>query len=162
MTKEEFHTYFKVAMDKNANGVAFGGAPAFLPEEIDYWLDLALYQVIMTKYNGKGEKGVAFEKSIKRMHDLEGLIRTDNNQPTTKDPVCGNCCILQMVTDKRRMLFVSARLSVNGRRYIVRIADHNIAERYRQTNNNVPWVEEPIGVLGNNCLYIFYDPVDIL
>lgn len=39
MTREQFHSYFKVAMDKNSQSVAFGGCPAFLPEEIDYWLD---------------------------------------------------------------------------------------------------------------------------
>lgn len=29
MTREQFHSYFKVAMDKNSQSVAFGGCPAF-------------------------------------------------------------------------------------------------------------------------------------
>lgn len=52
MTREQFHSYFKVAMDKNSQSVAFGGCPAFLPEEIDYWLDQGLYQEISNKFTG--------------------------------------------------------------------------------------------------------------
>ena len=31
-------------MDKNAEAVAFGGCPAFLPEEIDLFFKLGLYR----------------------------------------------------------------------------------------------------------------------
>ena len=44
MTRDQLHIAFKMAMDKNAQSVAFGGCPAFLPSEIDYWLNNALYQ----------------------------------------------------------------------------------------------------------------------
>ena len=32
MTRLEFHKYFKIALDKNAQGTAYGGSPSFLPE----------------------------------------------------------------------------------------------------------------------------------
>lgn len=41
MTVLDLHTAFKVNMDKNAQGIAFGGCPAFLPEEIDMFLNEA-------------------------------------------------------------------------------------------------------------------------
>ena len=66
-------------MDKNSQSIAFGGCPAFLPEEIDYWLNQGLYQEINTKFTGNNGSKIAFEGSIKRTHDLENLIRTDNN-----------------------------------------------------------------------------------
>lgn len=42
MTRDQLHINFKIAMDKNSQSIAFGGCPAFLPEEIDYWLNLGL------------------------------------------------------------------------------------------------------------------------
>jgi len=43
MTKDQLHIAFKIAMDKNATSIAFGGCPAFLDEEIDYWLNQGMY-----------------------------------------------------------------------------------------------------------------------
>ena len=79
MTRTELHIAFKTAIDKNAPSVAFGGSPAFLPEEIDYWLNQGLYQEINTKFTGNNTLKTSFEGNVKRIHDLEGLIRTDKN-----------------------------------------------------------------------------------
>ena len=70
MTVLDLHTAFKVNMDKNAQGIAFGGCPAFLPEEIDMFLNEAYIQVIHNKYNGTNAAQTAFEGSIKRISDL--------------------------------------------------------------------------------------------
>jgi hypothetical protein len=51
MTKDEVLNKFKVLIDKNA-GIAFGGYPAFLDEEIDIFLIQAMKEVISNKYNG--------------------------------------------------------------------------------------------------------------
>lgn len=53
MTRDQLHINFKIAMDKNSQSVAFGGCPAFLPEEIDYWLNLGLQQEISNKFTGQ-------------------------------------------------------------------------------------------------------------
>lgn len=164
MTREEFHTFFKVAMDKNAQGIAFGGCPAFLPEEIDYWLNLALYNVVLSKYAGKNEKSITFEKSVKRTHDLEGLVCTDKNCTAYADGTTDNGIYIEADTNKTRMLFVSARVNtkkdgVKVSQAIVQLVAHEVAELYKQTYNNVPWVENPVGVLEKNRLYIYLDPV---
>ena len=52
MTRDQLHIAFKIAMDKNSKSVAFGGCPAFLPDEIDYWLNLAMFNVVSTKFTG--------------------------------------------------------------------------------------------------------------
>ena len=43
MTRDQLHIAFKIAMDKNSASAAFGGCPAFLDEEIDYWLNQGMY-----------------------------------------------------------------------------------------------------------------------
>lgn len=52
MNRDQLHIAFKIAMDKNSKSVAFGGCPAFLPDEIDYWLNLAMFNVVSTKFTG--------------------------------------------------------------------------------------------------------------
>lgn len=52
MKISDLHKAFKVLMDKNSEAVAFGGCPAFLPEEIDLFLNQAYLEVICNKYTG--------------------------------------------------------------------------------------------------------------
>lgn len=85
MTVSEIHKTFKVMMDKNAEAVAFGGCPAFLPEEIDLFLNQAYVEVICNKYTGTNTLKVPFEGTVKRIQDLEGLVKTDKGISITID-----------------------------------------------------------------------------
>lgn len=77
MLTSDIHKAFKVIMDKNAEAVSFGGCPAFLPEEIDLFLNQAYIEIICNKYTGQNSLNIAFEGSVKRIQDLEGLVKTD-------------------------------------------------------------------------------------
>ena len=77
MIVSEIHKAFKVMMDKNAEAVAFGGCPAFLPEEIDLFLNQAFIEIISNKFTGQNVLQTPFEGSVKRVADLEGLVKTD-------------------------------------------------------------------------------------
>lgn len=159
MTRDQLHKAFKVAMDKNAQGIAFGGCPAFLPEEIDYWLNQGLYQEINTKFTGNNASKVAFEGSTKRTHDLEGLIRTDSVQPI-KDPST-NRCYVENLYNGQRMFFIDALFKFNGEQANVVLVSHTVAQRFRKTHDNNPWIETPVGVIEDNTLYVYYDAVSM-
>ena len=146
-------------MDKNAQGIAFGGCPAFLPEEIDYWLNQGLYQEINTKFTGNNASKVAFEGSTKRTHDLEGLIRTDSVQPI-KDPST-NRCYVENLYNGQRMFFIDALFKFNGEQANVVLVSHTVAQRFRKTHDNNPWIETPVGVIEDNTLYIYYDDISM-
>lgn len=146
-------------MDKNAQGIAFGGCPAFLPEEIDYWLNQGLYQEINTKFTGNNASKVAFEGSTKRTHDLEGLIRTDSVQPI-KDPST-NRCYVENLYNGQRMFFIDALFKFNGEQANVVLVSHTVAQRFRKTHDNNPWIETPVGVIEDNTLYVYYDAVSM-
>ena len=45
MNNRTAHIQFKAILDKNAQGVAYGGSPAFLPEEIDIFLNQAQNEI---------------------------------------------------------------------------------------------------------------------
>ena len=79
MNNRTAHIQFKVILDKNAQGVAFGGAPAFLPEEIDIFLNQGQDEIISNKISGNNPLKVGFEGSTQRMSELDALLRTDVN-----------------------------------------------------------------------------------
>lgn len=147
-------------MDKNSQSVAFGGCPAFLPEEIDYWLNQALYQEINTKFTGNNSSKIAFEGSIKRTHDLENLIDTDKNVSATKETGINRCFIANLFSGNR-MFFIDAVLNFGNKKANVQLVSHEVAQKFRKTHNNNPWIETPVGVIQNNSLYIYYDDISM-
>lgn len=112
-------------MDKNSQSVAFGGCPAFLPEEIDYWLNQGLYQEINTKFTGTNAAKVAFEGSTKRTHDLERLLRTDS--VTAIKDMSTNRCYVANLYNGQRMFFVDAVLKFDNSSANVLLVNHNVA-----------------------------------
>lgn len=160
MTRDQLHIAFKIAMDKNATSIAFGGCPAFLPEEIDYWLNQGLYQEINTKFTGNNVNKVAFEGSIKRTHDLEKLIRTDRAISATKEANINRCYITSLFSDNR-MFFVDAVLNFDNNKANVLLVSHEVSKNFRKTHNNNPWIEQPVGVIEDNTLYVYYDDISM-
>lgn len=158
MTRDQLHIAFKIAMDKNSQNIAFGGCPAFLPNEIDYWLNLALYQEINTKFTGNNATKVAFEGSTKRTHDLEGLIRTDRDVLATKEANINRCFISNLFNDNR-MFFIDATFNFDNKKANVSLVSHTIAQRFKKTHDNNPWIETPVGVIEDNTLYVYYDDI---
>lgn len=159
MTRDQLHIAFKIAMDKNSSSVAFGGCPAFLPEEIDYWLNQGLYQEINTKFSGNNATKIAFEGSVKRTHDLERLIRTDKVS-ATKDTTTNRCYVTNLYNGSR-MFFIDAVLNFNGKCANVKLVNHDVAQKFRKTHDNNPWIEIPVCVIEDNTLYVYYDDIDM-
>lgn len=142
-------------MDKNSASVAFGGCPAFLPEEIDHWLDSALYQEISNKFTGNNVLKTPFEQSVKRIHDLEKLV-----QSTTLNAfevLNTNTCTVDL-TDSM-MYFVDATLNFNDEKAAIFLIDHESAKRFKKTYNNNPWIENPVATIDDSTLRIYYDAI---
>lgn len=158
MTRLEFHKYFKIALDKNAQGTAYGGSPSFLPEEIDYWLDTAYYQIISNKFTGNNPLKQPFEQSVKRISDLQNLIRTDKAVSAFKETGT-NACYMENLFNGTRMFFVDATLNFNCTKANIKLLDHATAQKFKQTSSNIPWIEDPVGVIEDNKLYVLFDPI---
>lgn len=71
MTLDELHQTFKLELDKTTALEL----PAFLTEEIDDWLNMAIRKFVKTRYAGVNPKREAFEQSQKRIDDLRSLVR---------------------------------------------------------------------------------------
>lgn len=168
MTRDELHIAFKIELDKNSDSIAYGGCPAFIDVEIDYWLNRALYDIIISKFTGSNSD-IKFEGSVKRISDLERLVRTDTDLNLIKDQNL-NCVYLENLLNlqqysKGRMLFVQAILKWSDgdkeKLATVKLINHIDVKQFIQTYNNTPWIEDPVGVIKDNTLYIYYDPISM-
>ena len=157
MTVSEIHKAFKVIMDKNAEAVAFGGCPAFLPEEIDLFLNQAFIEIVSNKFTGQNILQVPFEGSVKRVADLEGLVKTDTNISLTAIPNTNVLTLDDFSNSDTRMFYVTSILHFNNGSSICVLVSHEDARRFLKTYNNDPWIDTPVSTLENNRLKIMID-----
>lgn len=165
MTRDELHIAFKIEMDKNSQSVAYGGCPAFLPEEVDYWLNKGYYDVLTTKFSGQNATQTAFEGSVKRIADLERLVKTDTNISVTLTEGTNQLVLNDLLNRKQnntgRMFFIQAILHWGTKSAVVELVSHEIARNFTKTYNNNPWIEKPIATLQDNSLIIYVDPIEM-
>lgn len=163
MKVSDLHKAFKVLMDKNSEAVAFGGCPAFLPEEIDMFLNQAYIEVICNKYTGNNTLKVEFEGAVKRIADLQKLIKTDVAQklvlPYSDSNVLTLSNFFKDNQELKRMFYVDCVLHFDNENAVCSLTDHNKARGFLQTYNNMPWIESPIVTLEDNTLKIYIDPI---
>ncbi len=158
MNNRTAHIQFKVILDKNAQGVAFGGAPAFLPEEIDLFLNQGQDEIISNKVSGNNALKTGFEGSQQRMSELDVLIRTDKDVDANRSEF--NEFVLDNVhKDGERLTIWSIMLKYGNHPTNCLLVDHNTAGLFKQTYNNIPWVEYPVSTIENNQLLIYVDPI---
>lgn len=172
MTRDDLHIAFKIEMDKNSQSTAFGGCPAFLTEEIDYWLNQSIQQLVSTKFTGNNALKTPFEGNVKRVQDLEKLVKTDKNisvelEENTNRIILPNL-LNKNVNSQGRMFFVSAALhwtDTNNIKIprktasIVTMVDHTVANKFLETYNNKPWIDNPVATIEDNSLIIYVDTV---
>ena len=71
MNIETMHVNVKLEHDKTSALEL----PAFEPEEIDFWINMAIRRFGKTRYGGISSKGTSFEQTQKRIDDLRTLIK---------------------------------------------------------------------------------------
>lgn len=158
MNNRTAHIQFKVILDKNAQGVAFGGTPAFLPQEIDIFLNNSQNEIINTKVSGNNVLRQGFEQSARRISELDKLIVTDKNQIVT-NTAYNEFSLDDVHKSNSRSTILSIMLKYKEDMTNCLLVDHNTAGLYKQTYDNTPWVEKPVAVLENNKLLVYVDPI---
>lgn len=158
MTNRDSHIMFKVLMDKNAEGIAYGGCPAFLEEEVDIFLNQAQLEVLSNKVTGNNALKVGFEGSPTNMSELDKLVKTDENLHAVKTEY--NEFVLSNIHDNgRRMTILHVTLKMGQYQTNCNIVDHNIVKPYKWTYCNVPWIETPMATIEDDTILIYVDPV---
>lgn len=166
MTVSEAHIAFKIETDKNAVNIGMSGCPSFLPEEIDYWLYTAYLIKIATKFTGNNNLQALFEGNIKRVADLEGLVKTDRSITLLSESISNRLTMNDFKSSvtygdeaqDKRMYFIEGILHFGNNKIAnVKPISHEQARRFLETYSNKPWIEEPVAILEDNKLIVFVD-----
>lgn len=151
------HIQFKVFLDKNSESVAFGGAPAFLPEEIDIFLNQAQLEILSNKITGNNALKQTFESDVSATSELDRLIKTDQERIHHVD--FNEFRLNDLHKGGERMTIMDISLKYGQYNVNAALQPHNVAKLYKQTYNNVPWVETPVAMIEDDTLYMYVDPI---
>ncbi len=161
MTNRDSHIIFKVLLDKNAQGIAFGGAPAFLEEEIDIFLNQAQLEILSNKITGVNYRKAAMEQDYTNMSEINKLMKTDKQLKAYKTEY-NEFQLDELHDNERRLVITQVQLRLGTQLTNCGIVQHQYAKLFKQTYNNVPWVENPIGTMENDTLLLYVDPIMML
>lgn len=158
MKVSDIHKAFKVIMDKNSEAVAFGGCPAFLPEEIDLFLNQAFVEIVCNKFTGYNTLQQPFEGSVKRIADLENMVKTDYDITLSLNSSTNVLTVENFSNTDKRMFYVNAVLHFNTDQIANCILiSHEDSRKFLKTHTNDPWIDIPVATLENNQLKVFID-----
>jgi len=152
MKISDIHKAFKITLDKNAETISLGGCPAFLDNEIDLFLNQAYIEILSNKFTGTNYIKEGFEGSVKRISDLEKLIKTDLSVSATLSSDSNVLTIgdfYNTAGTNKRMFYVSTVLHFGDPSSSITcsLIDHNSARKFLKTYNNDPWIDIPISTL---------------
>lgn len=161
MKISDIHKAFKVILDKNSEAISFGGCPAFLDVEIDLFLNQAYLEILSNKFTGTNYRQEGFEGSVKRIADLEKLVKSDYAISGTltagSNVITVNDFYSTSGTDKR-MFYVTSVLHFNTSDSVTcSLIDHQSARKFLKTYNNDPWIDIPVSTLQDNTLKVYVD-----
>lgn len=165
MTHSDIYTKFMIAYDKENITSSY---PSFTKYEIQTMLDTAYLALIAQKITGNNPRKIPFEYDIKAISDVQGLIKRQSLVINTEEiSTCSNEIIFSLPNDflyyVNGSVVVGDKTSIDNKEHTisnVKLLPHNIASKFKNTYNNLPWVSEPVVYIDNNNVRLLYDSIN--
>ena len=155
MTHNDIYTKFLIEYDK-ANVTS--SYPALTEYEIATLLDRAYLLLIARKLTGNNTRRAPFEYDTKAVEDLRPLIKTQQLQFRSVGTVA-NELLYSLPTDMLYYLQGVAEFAKgNYGKELLTTVDHKIADNFKATNSNIPWIKKPVAYLESNEVHMLFDP----
>lgn len=163
MTIQDIHQAIKLELDKST----IASYDDFTIDEIDYFVNKSYTAVTNRKFTGHNVLEAGFEENLKRLSDLQELIKTEwISGSKASDGVKNQYLIL--IPDTLRVMYPLpsgiVRFNTNDGSVIrpTKIVNHIVINNFRATDNNSPWIPEPVITISDNTVNVFADPVEML
>lgn len=158
MTTATAHKNLKVILDKNAQGVAFGGAPAFIDAELDIFLNQAQNEIFSNKFTGNNVLKQGFEQTLLRTSELDKFVQTDDNI-FAKHTEYNEFVLDNVHNDGNRLILLEVMLYMQSHQSVCMILNHQQVRPFKQTYNNIPWIDTPVCTIENDSMLFYVDPI---
>lgn len=148
MTHAEIYTKFMIEYDK-ANVTS--SYPSLTKNEVATILNKAYLSLISGKVSGNNFRKVPFESDSKSIHDIQQLIETDTCTATSST-ISNNEYSYKLPPD---CFYTISAIWGSSTAYII---SHQVCEKYRQTDSNYPWINNPMCFIQGDEIHVFVDP----
>lgn len=157
MTNSDLHQNFRVEYDK-ANVIS--SYPSFLSEEIDIWLNKGYKTLVTRMFAGNNVRQIGFEGDTKNISDLQSLIKQTTITSFNGAGGVNNCVTFNTSSLPSFLYFITGILQLgDGTVLECKLATHDAAKKASETAINKPWLPNPVIVLHDNKINVFYDTV---
>lgn len=163
MTHADIFTKFMIEYDK-ANITS--SYPSLTDYEIATVLDKAYLALLAQKITGNNPRQVGFETDVKAIEDMRPLIKREKIQRDENDLYTASNeytytlpdDMLYFVDGYVNLYYRSVSLDKAGHLgQSVILMPHVVAQKYRATSTNMPWIKEPILSIEGNRIYLLID-----
>lgn len=170
MTHEDIYEKFMIEYDK-ANITS--SYPSLTKYEIATLLDKAYLALISQKITANNARKSGFESDAKSIEDLRALLTQDELDSASSDKGfyrSSNEAVFNVPEDMLYYIQSHVVSIVNERQESEEsqntmntvLVSHAIADKFRATSTNLPWVSTPVVYLEGNRIHLLYDAVNTL
>lgn len=165
MTHADIIKKFMIEYDKADITTSF---PSLTKYEIATILDKAYFALIAQKFTGANPRRAGFESDAKAIEDVRPLITRSSNliQDTTLTNIASNEYVFSL--PQSLLYFIEGGIKYTGEHSAIDDQDHDyhnvimvphtVANKYKSTATNMPWVKDPVCYLEDTKLHVLVDP----
>lgn len=163
MTHADIFTKFMIEYDKADITSSY---PSLTDYEIATVLDKAYLALLAQKVTGNNPRQAGFESDVKAIEDIRPLIKRCKIQRDQNDLYTASNEYTYTIPDDM-LYFVDGYVNLHesvtnidkayhfGQSVI--LMPHVVAQKYRATSTNMPWIKEPILSIEGNRMYLLID-----
>lgn len=162
MTHKDIYTKFMIEYDK-ANITS--SYPSLTRYEIATILDKAYLALIGQKVTGNNPRRIGFEADIKSIEDVRQLEINQLLKQSSDTNLVSNEVVFDIPQD---FLYYITSL-VTMKKYVpaldhtlhnsvhTQLLNHDLAQKFKNSDTNMPWIKQPITYLENNKIHMLFD-----
>lgn len=166
MTHADIYKKFMIEYDKANIASSY---PSLTPYEVATILDKAYLALIARKMTGNNPRQSTFESDTKSIEDLRPLIvnkvlnrLTDvNNRGIYADNEYAykfNDDMLYYIEGQVQYNENTSSIDQKGHKNeLVNLVSHELAQHFKATNTNMPWIKQPVSFIENDYIHVLID-----
>lgn len=165
MTHSDIYTKFMIEYDK-ANITS--SYPSLTKYEIATLLDKAYLAIIAQKLTGNNARRVGLEGDNKAIEDIRPLMVTSKLNQANELVLASNEYTYSLKSLSDYLYYIKGSVDIirytnaidnkSHKNIPVDLVTHEDADKFRSTENNLPWLKNPVCFIENDYIHLLIDP----
>lgn len=132
--------------------------PSLTDYEIAVILNKAYLALIAQKVTGNNPRRAPFEADTKAISDIQELITFSVLPHEGAHPSATNSALYDIdKCDENFLYYISGMINLTGKLNPVTLVSHEVAQKFKQSSTNRPWVKNAVAYIEGNAIIALYD-----